>query len=218
MLGVTGVWAGARGGCAALGALTVTRADWPLPLGVVFPLGGRCPSSGGGGAGGSGMGMHWAFGTPMQPVGCAEALVAPTAAGMAAAASAATARRRGDMTVLHGGSTRRLQREGSAAVSGGPRSRRVGDLGHLAQAPGLDLVDEAAHAVLVREERARLHARDRLAYVGVEVGERLRRPRRADPCVLLDLGFEVVVVEAEHPAPGVVDEDDLLGPQQPLRD
>src|SRR4051794_34403859 len=90
----------------------------------------------------------------------------------------------------NGGSTGRLQREGSAAVSGGPRSRRVGDLGHLAQAPGLDLVDEAAHAVLVREERARLHARDRLAYVGVEVGERLRRPRRADPCVLLDLGFE----------------------------
>ena len=45
--------------------------------------------------------------------------------------------------------------------------------------PGLDLVDEAAHAVLARDERARLDAGDRLADVLVERPGRPRRPTRA---------------------------------------
>ena len=38
------------------------------------------------------------------------------------------------------------------------------------------------------------------------------------PVSLFDLLAEVVVGEGQHPAVGVVDQDDLLGPEQPLRD
>ena len=51
----------------------------------------------------------------------------------------------------------------------------------LAELAGLDLVDEAADGVLLRDERARLDAGDRLAHVLVEVGERLGRPLRLVP-------------------------------------
>ena len=48
--------------------------------------------------------------------------------------------------------------------------------GDLAQLPGLHLVDEPAHGVLVRDERAVLDALDRVAQVALEVGERLGGP------------------------------------------
>ena len=38
------------------------------------------------------------------------------------------------------------------------------------------------------------------------------------PRLLLDRLLELVVGEGEHPAVGVVHEDDLLGPEQPLTD
>ena len=41
---------------------------------------------------------------------------------------------------------------------------------------------------------------------------------RLDPDVVLDRALELVVGEGEHPAVGVVDEDDLLGPEQALGD
>ena len=49
----------------------------------------------------------------------------------------------------------------------------------FAQPSRVDVVDEAAHGVLVRDERAALDAADRAAHVVVEVGEGLGRPRSA---------------------------------------
>jgi Zn-dependent alcohol dehydrogenase len=59
---------------------------------------------------------------------------------------------------------------------------------------------------------------DRLADVGVEVMERLRRPRRLDARLGVQRPLEVVVVEGEHAAVGVVDEDHLARVHQALRD
>src|SRR5712691_5835274 len=91
-------------------------------------------------------------------------------------------------------------------------------LGHLAQPSGFNVVDEAANGVLLRDERTRLDSGDRLTYVFLEIVERLRGPLRLDPRVALDLAAEVVVAEGQHAAVGVVDEHDLLGPKQALRD
>src|SRR5689334_5784819 len=89
---------------------------------------------------------------------------------------------------------------------------------HFAQAPRLDLVDETADGVLDRDERAGLDPGDGLAHVAVQVGEGLERERRPDAGVRLDLGLYLVVMEGEHAAAGVVDEDDLGRPEQPLGD
>src|SRR6188472_291604 len=88
----------------------------------------------------------------------------------------------------------------------------------LAQLARLHLVDEAPHPVLAGQERAVLDARDRLADVVVEVVERLEREVWPDAGVVGDLRLHVIVAEGEHAAVGVVDEDDLLGAEQPLRD
>ena len=47
---------------------------------------------------------------------------------------------------------------------------------------------------------------------------RLRGPRRVGARVGLDLGFELVVGEGQHPAVGVVDQHDLAGAEQALGD
>ena len=117
--------------------------------------------------------------------------------------------------------TRVDARPGAAAAALLRRLRRLvppGRLGDLAQLARLHLVDEAAHGVLLRDERAGLDAGDGLANVPVEVGERLGGPLRLDPGLLLDRLLERVVGEREHAAVGVVDEDDLLGPEQALGD
>ncbi len=88
----------------------------------------------------------------------------------------------------------------------------------LAQPPGLHLVDEAPHVVLVGDERARLDAPHRLAHVLLEVRKRLQGEPGLDPHLLLDLLLELVVGEGEHAAVGVVDEDDLAGAQEALGD
>src|SRR5215471_2504464 len=88
----------------------------------------------------------------------------------------------------------------------------------LAEAAGLDLVDEASDGVLVRDERAGLDPGDGLAHVRVQVAEGLERERGPDAGVGLDLGLDVVVVEGEHAAAGVMDEDDLVRPEQSLGD
>src|SRR5215210_7253849 len=121
----------------------------------------------------------------------------------AGTARAATASARG----------RRLMRGQLTRRPLGPRP-----LGDFLQAAGVDVVDEPADGVLAGDEGARLDARLGLADVLLEVGERLRGPLRLDAGVLLDLAAEVVVLEGEHAAVGVVDEDDLLGAEQPLRD
>src|SRR5919199_5368511 len=90
--------------------------------------------------------------------------------------------------------------------------------GDLPQPAGLDLVDEPADRVLLRDERARLDPVDRLAHVLLEVLEGLGRPGRLDSRVLLDLTPELVVVEGQHAAVRVMDQDDFLGAEQPLGD
>src|SRR5215211_6092017 len=63
----------------------------------------------------------------------------------------------------------------------------------LAQPSGLNLVDESAHALLVRDERARLDASDRLAHVLLQVGEGLHGEVGLHTHLLVDLSFELVV-------------------------
>src|SRR4051812_43136262 len=67
------------------------------------------------------------------------------------------------------------------------------DSGDLAQPARLYLVDKAAHALLVRDERARLDARHRLAHVFFEVGEGLHREVGLEANLLVDLGLQIVV-------------------------
>src|SRR5690348_9877091 len=96
-----------------------------------------------------------------------------------------------------------------------PASRLLLD---FAQAPRLDLVDETADGVLVGDEGAGLDPGDGLANVALEVGERFQGEWRPDAGVRLDLGLDLVVVEGQHAAAGVVDEDDLGRPEQSLGD
>src|SRR5215212_2554134 len=90
--------------------------------------------------------------------------------------------------------------------------------GDLAQPARLDLVDKAAHALLVRHERARLDPCHRLAHVLLQVREGLHREVGLHPHLLVDLGLQLVVGEGEHPAVGVVDQDYLPRAQQALGD
>ena len=66
-------------------------------------------------------------------------------------------------------------------------------LRNLGQSAGLDLVDEPAHAVLVRKERAGLDARDVLAHVLVEIREGFRGPLWTDARLLLDLAAKRIL-------------------------
>src|SRR5919198_4989897 len=91
-------------------------------------------------------------------------------------------------------------------------------LRHFAQLSALDLVDEPTHGVLLRDERAGFDPRDRLPDVLLQVVERLRRPLGLDSGFLLHLAAELVVAEGEHAAVGVVDQHDLLGSEEALRD
>ena len=103
---------------------------------------------------------------------------------------------------------------------------RLGDAQRLIERRSHDLAQRArcsrrrrSHAPFpVGEERTRCDPGDRLADVLVEVGERLGRPLRLDADVVLNRPLELVVGEREHPAVGVVDEDDLLGAEQSLGD
>src|ERR1700730_880787 len=90
--------------------------------------------------------------------------------------------------------------------------------GDFVEPPRFNVIDEAAHLVLAWDEGAGLDSGDRLAHALFEVREGLEPERRADAGVLLDLGADLVVLERQHAAVGVMDEDDLLGAQQPLRD
>src|SRR5215212_6959275 len=89
---------------------------------------------------------------------------------------------------------------------------------YLAQTTGFDLVDKAAYAVFVRDERAEPYAADRLAHVLLQVGEGFHGEMGLQAYLFVDLGFELVVGERQHAAIGVVDQDDLAGAEEALGD
>src|SRR3989441_549604 len=107
----------------------------------------------------------------------------------------------------------RRRTAGDLALAGGGRLH-----GDFVQTPGRDVIDESAHFVLAGDEGAGLDPGDGLAHVLLQVRERLEPERRPDAGVLLDLGADLVVLERQHAAVAVVDQDDFLGAQQPLRD
>ena len=75
--------------------------------------------------------------------------------------------------------------EGGEPASNPSRTNRpkpsVSRRNDFAQPVRVDVVDEAANAVAVEEERRALETKDRLPYVGVEVLERLDRELGATP-------------------------------------
>ena len=75
------------------------------------------------------------------------------------------------------------------------------------------MVDKAANLVAVWDERAVLDAHDRLAHVGVDVGEGLSGPLGTLSGLLLDALTKIVVFEREHAAVGVMNQHDLAGPE-----
>jgi len=70
----------------------------------------------------------------------------------------------------------------------------------------------------MRDKRAGLDPRDRLADIDVGVTERLGGPAGLDARFRLDAGLEVVIGEGEHAAVGVVNQDDLARAEQALAD
>ena len=91
-------------------------------------------------------------------------------------------------------------------------------LGNLVEPARLHVVDEASDAPLLRDERARLDAFDRLPDVDLEIAERLRVPSRFDAGLLVQLTVKRFVAERDHAAVRVVDQDDLGRAEEPLRD
>ena len=94
-------------------------------------------------------------------------------------------------------------------------SRPRADLVELA---GGDVEDEPAQRFVFGDERAGLDAAQRLTHVLFQIGERLGGPLRLDAGLVLDGALELVVGEGQHAAVGVVDQDDLVGAEQPLAD
>src|ERR1700723_1414701 len=74
----------------------------------------------------------------------------------------------------------------------------LAELPDLVELPGRDVEHEAPDLVGVRDERAPLDPRDRLADVLVEVAEGLGRPGRLDPGVGLNRRLELVVGERDQ--------------------
>src|SRR5579862_7744152 len=92
------------------------------------------------------------------------------------------------------------------------------DSAHFVEPARLDVVDEPAYVLFLRDEWALLDPSDRLADVLFEIVKRLGRPLGLDAGLVLDLPSELVVAEGQHPAVGVVDKHDLLGAKKTLRD
>src|ERR1700682_5745448 len=88
----------------------------------------------------------------------------------------------------------------------------------LVELPRLHVVDEAAHARFVRNEGARMNAGGRLQDVVLEGLERFECKVWPDPGLRLDLSFDLVVREREHPAVRVMHQDNLFRAEEPLRD
>jgi len=92
------------------------------------------------------------------------------------------------------------------------------DSSDLAKPPRLYLVDEAAHALLIRDERTGLDASDGLTHILLQIGEGFHGEVGLHAHLLVELLLEFILGEDEHPAVGVVYEDDLARAEQALRD
>jgi hypothetical protein len=68
------------------------------------------------------------------------------------------------------------------------------------------------------EKRRVAQTPERLADVRVEIGKRLDCKSWSDPGRLLKLATKPVIGDGEHSAVGVLNEDDVLGPEAALRD
>src|ERR1700733_11656344 len=90
--------------------------------------------------------------------------------------------------------------------------------GDLVELAGGNVEDEPTRRRVLGDKRAVFDAVQRLANILGKVGEGFRRPGRFDPGLVLDRALEVVVGESQHPAVGVMNQDDLLGSQQSLAD
>src|SRR5262249_28941701 len=64
----------------------------------------------------------------------------------------------------------------------------------------------------------RLDSRDALTDVVLDIAEGFQGERRPDAGFLLDLLLHIGILEGQHSAVGVVDQDDFLSPQQALGD
>lgn len=80
-----------------------------------------------------------------------------------------------------------------------------------------DVIYESSNVVLEDHEWAVCEAGHRLANVFVRVGKRFNRPTWLDAAFVLDLAFEAIFGNCLQTAICVMDEDDLLGVQQSLR-
>src|SRR4051812_28034287 len=90
---------------------------------------------------------------------------------------------------------------------------------HLRDLARLDVVDEAPDRHVVRHEWGLFEEPHVVANALLEVGKRKEVDvARVRPEVLLHLRIKVLVLEGLHSAVGVVDHEDLVGAEQPLRD
>jgi hypothetical protein len=89
---------------------------------------------------------------------------------------------------------------------------------HLVQAPGRDVVDEAAHGHIPEQQRRGADDLDIVAHALLEVAEGEERDLGVDTKVVAQRLAQLLIGEREHAAVGVVDHDHLTRTEQLLRD
>src|SRR2546426_7947856 len=105
------------------------------------------------------------------------------------------------------------------SVASGLASRPGRDpLSHLVEATGFHVVDETADLVLSGDEGASLNPGDRLPDVRLKIRKGFKGKVRTNADLVCDVRLHLIVAKGEHPAVGVVDQDDLFGAEQSLRD
>src|SRR2546425_4132812 len=113
----------------------------------------------------------------------------------------------------------RLRATGIAAAGsdGDPAELPDVELGDLSKPTGLHLVDEAVHGDRL-DPWVRLDPVDLCAQVAVEIGKGQERQVDLLARPSGKVGADLLVPEGQHAAASVLDDDDLLGPQEVLAD